>query len=356
MGEGGRSTTTLDLDETATHYTRVHSRQTRAGGMRRYCGGHETQHDTSSSNTSSNNNTHTRTPRRECLSGSTTASQCCAALSAKASSSPACRLCCRREIRFAEMRGADPYSGNTETSASLYHSVRPLAPSRPPGGAWSLSTRSLAYKRPISNARRVDSRWRRESTCKANENRGTILRTPSCVRPPVSAASLDSGASTALFFSRAVVVLLPLSRSLSRARLSVALAAMSLEGFLKKQGVKGPRKTFKKRWFVLKDDNKIYYYEKKNDTVEKGFIDLTEGSFSFVVHSSCEREGEGASVGGQRCSSLLVRELHPLDCTHTHTHRPSTHARLRGTLSLVVVVADLVVAVACSGLALAWRW
>jgi hypothetical protein len=63
----------------------------------------------------------------------------------------------------------------------------------------------------------------------------------------------------------------------------VCVGTMSLEGFLKKQGVKGPRKTFKKRWFVLKDDNKIYYYEKKNDAVEKGYIDVSEGMRQLVL-------------------------------------------------------------------------
>jgi hypothetical protein len=64
-----------------------------------------------------------------------------------------------------------------------------------------------------------------------------------------------------------------------------------LEGFLKKLGVKGPRNTWKKRYFKQKG-NKIYYYVSKSAGQEKGFMDLEEGKFDVyfckqLKSSSC---------------------------------------------------------------------
>lgn len=56
----------------------------------------------------------------------------------------------------------------------------------------------------------------------------------------------------------------------------------NLQGVLKKMGVKGPRNTWKKRYFVQKSENpnRIYYYPSQSSTSEKGFINLEEGQFN----------------------------------------------------------------------------
>ncbi|EFA81498.1 pleckstrin domain-containing protein [Heterostelium album PN500] len=48
-----------------------------------------------------------------------------------------------------------------------------------------------------------------------------------------------------------------------------------LQGYLKKLGEKGLVKSYKKRWFLQKD-NKLYYYEKEGDTTSFGFINLPD--------------------------------------------------------------------------------
>jgi hypothetical protein len=62
-----------------------------------------------------------------------------------------------------------------------------------------------------------------------------------------------------------------------------------LEGFLLKQGAKGFRKSFKKRWFAL-HTNRLYYFHNKGDTQSIGFIDIMLASSILPSGSakSCE--------------------------------------------------------------------
>ena len=54
-----------------------------------------------------------------------------------------------------------------------------------------------------------------------------------------------------------------------------------MEGFLLKQGERGPVKSFKKRWFTQKG-TQLYYYKNKQDTAELGKINI-------AVALSCEK-------------------------------------------------------------------
>lgn len=61
--------------------------------------------------------------------------------------------------------------------------------------------------------------------------------------------------------------------------------SLPLEGYLKKMGEKGPRQSFKKRYFKQLG-NKLYYFVNKSSHQEKGFIDLHEGK-SSALSSTC---------------------------------------------------------------------
>ena len=58
-----------------------------------------------------------------------------------------------------------------------------------------------------------------------------------------------------------------------------------MQGYLKKLGVKGPRKTWSKRFFIQKPDspNRLYYYVNENSSSPQGYINLEEGILSFRV-------------------------------------------------------------------------
>ena len=61
-----------------------------------------------------------------------------------------------------------------------------------------------------------------------------------------------------------------------------------MQGYLKKLGVKGPRKTWSKRFFIQKPDspNRLYYYVNENSSSPQGYINLEEGNLlSFHVFS-----------------------------------------------------------------------
>ncbi|KAL6080375.1 Mitochondrial distribution and morphology protein 12, variant 2 [Balamuthia mandrillaris] len=66
---------------------------------------------------------------------------------------------------------------------------------------------------------------------------------------------------------------------------------IKLEGFLLKQGAKGFRKGFKKRWFSLQD-NRLYYYVNQGDTIAQslGFIDIMAAS--SIIPSGTSRNCE----------------------------------------------------------------
>ena len=55
-------------------------------------------------------------------------------------------------------------------------------------------------------------------------------------------------------------------------------AATTAQGYLLKQGVKGIRKAFRKRWFDLKNGI-LYYYVSTSSRAHKGFIDLKNCKF-----------------------------------------------------------------------------
>jgi len=58
----------------------------------------------------------------------------------------------------------------------------------------------------------------------------------------------------------------------------VGMSGEYLSGFLQKMGVKGPRKTWKKRFFIQKPDcpNRLYYYISEKSATPQGFINLEE--------------------------------------------------------------------------------
>jgi len=62
-----------------------------------------------------------------------------------------------------------------------------------------------------------------------------------------------------------------------------------MEGFLMKQGVRGPVKSFKRRWFKQKGMN-LYYYKTKDNPVELGSITISDAL-------SCERSSEAYRDG-----------------------------------------------------------
>jgi len=57
-----------------------------------------------------------------------------------------------------------------------------------------------------------------------------------------------------------------------------AEASTTAQGYLLKQGVKGIRKAFRKRWFDLKNGI-LYYYVSTGSRAHKGLIDLKNCKF-----------------------------------------------------------------------------
>lgn len=49
-----------------------------------------------------------------------------------------------------------------------------------------------------------------------------------------------------------------------------------LQGQLKKLGVKGPRRTWKKRFFIQKEETKLFYYVNEKSSTHQGFISLED--------------------------------------------------------------------------------
>ena len=100
----------------------------------------------------------------------------------------------------------------------------------------------------------------------------------------------------------------------SRSKHGNLLKPKELEGYLKKLGEKGPRKTWKKRWF-LQRGSRIYYYERQTDVVEKGFVNLEEAL--SVVPSS-----DGKKSFAFQVLFLSGRQRWLLKLTEVQIHTP----------------------------------
>ena len=71
---------------------------------------------------------------------------------------------------------------------------------------------------------------------------------------------------------------------------------VDMQGYLLKQGVKGIRKSFKKRWFKLRK-GVLYYYVHTNSKAEKGSVDLKKCKFVVTLPDPLRKRHPNATIG-----------------------------------------------------------
>jgi len=106
-----------------------------------------------------------------------------------------------------------------------------------------------------------------------------------------------------------------------------------VEGWLLKQGAKGLRKGFKKRWFSLQA-NRLHYFENKGDPQAKslGFIDILAASAVVPAFPTPSSTNSSTKVRARAvcavCACVRCVFLTCVSC-RAHTHRARATASFR---------------------------